>query len=198
MSGSATNGVADRVRGRLRRIVAPDKPTAAVLACSAGFLFMNLVLALGQWDGGRVTFPAESGLDVSLEPGEQRLIYMTADEGSPWNFDFYPSDFDCSARGPDGLVAVRRVDHRRLLDGWGSYWSVGSLVADDGGGYRISCSGHRDAPLVLAAPARFTAGWASPKLGVVVMAVVLLGAALIHSVAGVVSRFRGGRLHGSV
>jgi len=186
--------VARRRRGRLWSVVVRHKATAAAVAFAVGFFTVNLVLALGQWDGDRVTFPAETGLQVSLEPGEQRVIYLTADASAALNFDVYPSDFDCSARGPDGQVAVRGNDHRRLLNLWRQHWSVGSVVADGAGSYRISCSGHGDALLVLAAPARFTVGWADPVFAVVVLVGVLVGSALIHTAIATVRWLRTGRM----
>src|SRR6266545_6674337 len=101
---SSTSGVTRRL---LWSVVLRHKATAAAIAFGVGFLVVSLVLALGQWDGERITFPAKTGLAVWLEPGEQRIIYLTPDESEPLNFDFYPSDFACSARGPGGQVAVR-------------------------------------------------------------------------------------------
>lgn len=194
VSATLTNGETRTPPGRVRGVAGRHKVTTVAVAVSVGFLVVNLVLALGQWDRDRVTFPAATGLEVSLKPGEQRIIYMTADESGVLNFDFYPSDFDCSARGPDGAVAVRTIDHRRLLNLWGRHWSVGSMVADEAGRYWISCSGHGDAPLVLAAPARFTVGWASPVLAVVILVGVLLGSALVQTSIGLLRRLRAGRI----
>ncbi len=179
-----TTGAVHRPRRRLWSVVGRHKLTAGAVLLGVGFLLVNLVLALGQWDSDRATFAAGSGIAVSLEQGEQRIIYMTAVE-SETLFDFYPSDFACSARGPAGPVAVRRTDHHRLLDGWRDHWSIGRVVAGTSGGYRITCTGHGGAPLVLAAPPRFTVGWASPAFGVMVLVAILLGATLIHTMIAV-------------
>src|SRR6266511_88222 len=68
---------------------------------------------VGFYTSGWTPPPAKTGLAVWLEPGEQRIIYLTPDESEPLNFDFYPSDFACSARGPGGQVAVRPDYHHR-------------------------------------------------------------------------------------
>lgn len=169
------------------------KRTSAVLTACVGFLVPNLGLALGQWAPDRVTFPAQAGVEVPLQRGDERIIYMTAEESEALNFDFYPSDFECLARGPDGQVPVRLTDHRRLLDGWRSYWSIGSVEAGSGGSYRIACTGHGDAPLVVATPARFTVAWASPTFALAVLVAVVLGLAMVHSVLAIARQFRGVR-----
>lgn len=161
-------------------MVLRHRPTAIILAVSMGLLGVSIGLALGQWDGRRITFPAEAGVEVTLQAGDERIVYMSAAESQPLNFDFYPLDFGCSARGPNGSVPVRRIDHRRLLNLWDMHTSIGSMRADANGIYHVSCSGHRDAPLVLASPARFTVEWVSPTFAIAVLVAVTVGVALAH------------------
>lgn len=161
-------------RSRRRRVV-----VAAVVLLGAVFAIANVALAYGQWDPERKTFHPGSSVMMSLSRGDERIVYLGAVESQPLNFDFYPSDFSCTAETPDGLIPLETVSERRLLNLWEEHAAIGSFVAREPGGYELSCTG-RDATLHVARPARLKMGWVSPQLGIVafVLVVVLGGVAL--------------------
>jgi hypothetical protein len=161
------------------------RPTALVLALAVAYLVVNLGLALGEWDRHRVTFLAGTGIDVRLRAGDERIVYMPADQSEPINFDFYASDYGCEASGPDGRLSVRRIGHRRLLDLWRPHTSVVTFEAEASGVHHIGCGRgrHVDAPLVLASAPRFMVGdWVDPRFAVAVLVVVAFGCAVAQIV----------------
>ena len=191
---------------RLRHRVVPwafvmrHRPTALVLALAVAYLVVNLGLALGQWDRHRVAFAAGTGVDVRLRAGDERIVYLPADQSEPMNFDFYASDYGCEARGPDGRLPVRRIDHRRLLDLWRPHTSVVAVQAEVSGVHHIGCGlrRHVDAPLVLASPPPFMAGdWARPGFAVAVLAVVAFGCAVAPIVRHITVRLTFARASGA-
>jgi hypothetical protein len=170
------------------------KLAAGALVVAVLLLVVNVVLALGQWDRGAQSFGAESPLQVDLLPGDKRIVYLNADESDPLNFDFYPSDFTCASRSPDGASAPLDSTHgRRLLNIWDEHAAVASLVADTGGTYVVSCEGRRDAELLLARPPRFTVSGASPEVGVDVLVFVVLVGSVVSLVAAAGTRLRQSR-----
>lgn len=191
-------GARPRHRGVPWAFVMRHRPTALVLALAVAYLVVNLGLALGQWDRHRVTFAAGTGVDVRLRAGDERIVYMPADQSEPMNFDFYPSDYGCEARGPDGRLSVRRIDHRRLLNVWRPHNSVVAVQAEASGVHHIGCGlgRHVDAPLVLASPPPFLVGdWVRPGFAIAVLVVVAFGCAVAQIVRVLVNALvRGLRL----
>jgi hypothetical protein len=162
------------------------RPTALVLALAVAYLVVNLGLALGEWDRHRVTFVAETGVDVRLRAGDERIVYMPADQSEPMDFDFYPSDYGCQASGPDGRLLPRRIHHQRQLDLWRPHQSVVAFEAEASGVHHIGCGlgWHVDAPLVLASPPRLLVGtdWVAPDFAVALLVVVVFGCAVAQIV----------------
>ncbi len=186
-----------RRRGVAWAFVMRHRPTALVLALAVAYLVVNLGLALGEWDRHRVTFVAGAGVDVRLRAGEERIVYMPADQSEPMSFDFYASDYRCGARGPDGRLSVRRIGHQRLLDLWRPHSSVVAFEAEASGVHHIGCGGRRhvDAPLVLASPPPLMVDWVDPRFAVAVLVVVALGCAVAQIVRVLVNALvRGLRL----
>lgn len=165
------------------------KVVLGALVVSAMFLLVNVLVALGEWDGNARSFRAGRALEVSLEAGERRILYMGANESEALRFDVYPSDFDCEVRSPTGTRApLRPTSGTRLLNVWDSHMAVGSLVAAEPGVHTVSCEGPTTAELILARPARWSAGWASPDLGLIVLALVGLAGGTWLTIAASIAR----------
>lgn len=164
------------------------------LVLAALFLLANVVLALGQWDRNARAFRAGSPVEVHLDAGDERVVYLGAQESEPMNFDFYPSDFTCESRSPSGTAtALDPASGDRLLDVWNVHLAVGSLLAYEEGAHFVSCEGRADAELLLARPARFTAGWVSPVLAFYVLMMVAIVGGAVLLIGAVIARARRGR-----
>lgn len=174
------------------------KVVAAALGFSMLFFGINVALAVGQWDPDRREFQPGREVEVSLTGGDRRIVYLSVADSSE-SSDFYPSDYSCSASGPTGDVALAPVQHRRLLNVWARHDSIAVLDAPSDGAYAVSCanrgqfSSDREATLVLARPARFTAGWASPMLALFVLLTVAVIGGAILLIGAVAARARGGQ-----
>lgn len=174
-------------RARRRR-----KAAAAAVCLSVLFVAVNVVLALGQWDPGRTVLRPGTSLELSLERGDRRIVYLGAAETGYLSFDFYPSDFACSAVSPLGAVVLEPVDQLRLLNVWENHRAVGSFEAPATGLFELSCRGP-GVELLVARPERFRVGWASPQFAMLiatVVVVVAVGALLVDMGAGRLRRPR--------
>lgn len=178
-------------RSRRRRAV-----IAVALVLSVLFVAVNLMLALGQWDPTRSEFQPGVPVGLSLTRGETRIVYLGATESQPLNFDFYPSDFSCSAVGPAGQVELEPLRHHRLLNVWEDHAAVGSFEVPETGVYQLSCRG-RDAKLIVARPALFMVGWVSPQFAAFFLALMAVVAAAVLLVDVLVGKLRGHRAAGS-
>lgn len=158
------------------------------------FLVVNVGLVLGQWDPSARSFAPGTAVEVDLAPGDERVVYLGAQESEPYNFDFYASDFTCEIRTPSGEVTtLEPARGERLLDLWHEHSTVAVLVAGEEGPHVVSCSGRHDAELLLASPARFTVGWVSPTLGLLLLVTVsVVGGATLLIRAAVVRACRNG------
>jgi hypothetical protein len=124
----------------------------AVLAFAFAFVVAGLVTTARQVDRDRIEFDSSNPVAIDLAAGESIEIYMSSSISGALQFDFYPSDFTCTATSPDGEpAAIRGIDQRRRLDGGSTAWSIATVDASSDGLHTIDC-GTTKAPLVLAHP----------------------------------------------
>lgn len=128
-----------------------------------------------------------------LEHGDHRMVYLGAAESAGFSFDVYPGDFTCSATGSRGDFSLERIDQLRLLNVWQDHMAIGSFEAPVSGVYEVSCEGP-DAELVIAKPARFMVGWASPQFAMLLVMPVALVAGLVLLLGVVIGHLRRRRI----
>lgn len=174
-------------RARRRRVV-----ITALLGLGVMFFAVNVFLAIGQWDPTRSSFRSGAPVEVELMSGDHRVVYLGAAESVVLRFDVYPSDFSCSVAGPSGEFALEPKGRTRLLNVWEGHMAVGSFEAPTSGIYQVSCDGP-EGELVIARPARFMVGWASPQLAMLLLMPVALVAALVLLADLMIERVHGRR-----
>ena len=154
----------------------------ALLAIGFALSLVEGVLAVRQADFGYRTFPGLGSAAVDLAKGEGRNVYLTPEESSPLNFDFYPGDFDCQMKDPLGDVVEGSpiYGERRTVNAWDHFWGIEAFKAPHDGYFEIRCSPHMSTPfpLVLARPATSKIYKVHPKLAAVVATITGLGLAV--------------------
>lgn len=165
------------------------KVVAAFVCLSFAFAAINVVLALGQWDPGRIEFSRQEPLELVLERGDRRIVYMSAAASGPLGFDFYASDFTCTADGPVGSRPLDPVDRLRLLNVWEDHRAIGSFTAPETGTYVLTCRGP-DVGVVVARPETFRIGWTAPQFALLLALVVLVFASCVLVADAVAGRLR--------
>lgn len=170
-----------------RRAVVRHKPLAGGAGLMALLLLLSVTLALGQWDAQRITFEQRFPLELALERGDERFVYLTANDSA--NLDIAPSDFSCVISGPAGQVEVEPERGQRLLNVWERHAAIGRFVASDSGVHTLTCEGRADTLLIVARPVRFTTvGWLSPLFTLLLILLVAFVSSVLLAFSAVARR----------
>ena len=166
----------------------------AIVAATAVFFLVNLGLGIAQADFDAEIIQAGSTTTLSLQRGETREVYLTAEESAPLNFDFYPSDLACEMQDSEGRVVIGHLisDDRRLIDAWSSHWGVEAFEAPRTGDYELLCRDNADRryPLVVARPSRTETYGATPGFALFLLVLAALLFAVTSGVALVQNLWR--------
>ncbi len=151
------------------------------------YLVASLLVAQIQRETDRVLLPPDGSVEIELRADAERVIYLPPEASGPYAFDFYASDFRCSAVTADGEAAVVETTfgEGRFLDGWSEFDSVATVRSTSPGVYTLSCAGKEESGLrlVVAAPSSLRTSWADPLGGILVAvaATVVLGPVVAFS-----------------